>query len=183
MSLMSKLRLTRAFILIWAVMSTGCGYHLRGEIPGDVKDKTIYLTGIGPSNPFYGDFTSLLTASGGKVAEKASDAGVVLNIISANHLRRNITLSAVGQANMFELTFRVKYDIENTKGDILIPEKELSTRREYFNTQSNPLGMGYEEVEIRAEMQKYSAQSLLRQVVYSLNESKKNASTEGKPNP
>ena len=64
----------------------------------------------------------------------------------------SLTLSAVGQANMFELTFRVRYDVENTKGDILLAEQEINTRREYFNTQSSPLGQGYEEVQMRSEI-------------------------------
>ena len=172
--LKSLLKLGFALPLIFAA----CGYHLRGEIPGDPKEKTMYLVGIGPSNPFYGDFTFLLTSAGGKVANQASEAGVIVNIISANHLRRNITLSAVGQANMFELTFRVRYDVENTKGDILLAEQEINTRREYFNTQSSPLGMGYEEAEIRTEMQKDAAQTLLRRILFSLEESKKEAATQ-----
>jgi outer membrane lipopolysaccharide assembly protein LptE/RlpB len=69
---------------------------------------------------------------------------------------------------MFDLTFRVIYEVQNPKGDILIPEKELMVRREYFNTQGSPLGQGLEEVQIRSEMEMEAAQTLLRQVVFTL---------------
>ena len=77
---------------------------------------------------------------------------------------------------MFDLTFRVIYEVQTPKGDILIPEKELLVRREYFNTQGSPLGQGLEEVQIRSEMEMEAAQTLLRQVVFTLRDKPANPS-------
>ncbi len=71
---------------------------------------------------------------------------------------------------MAKWLLRVLYEVQNPKGDILIPEKELLVRREYFNTQGSPLGQGLEEAQMRTEMEKEAAQTLLRQVVFSLRE-------------
>ena len=49
-----------------------------------------------------------------------------------------------------------------------MPERELIIRREYFNTQSTPLGQGLEEAQIRIEMENEAAQQLLRQVLVGL---------------
>jgi LPS-assembly lipoprotein len=151
----------------------GCGFHLRGDIPGTTKDKTIFVSGTN-SGSFYNSFTQALAIAGGISAAKSQDASAVVHIASARHIRRPITLSAIGRANMFDLTFRVIYDIQNPKGDILIPEQELNIRREYFNTQASPLGQGLEEVQLRQEMEQEAAQTLLRRVVFSLRD--KNAS-------
>ena len=69
---------------------------------------------------------------------------------------------------MFDLRLLVIYEVQNPKGEILVPEKELEIRREYFNTQGSPLGQGLEETQLRAEMEKEASQTLLRQVVFSL---------------
>jgi outer membrane lipopolysaccharide assembly protein LptE/RlpB len=49
-------------------------------------------------------------------------------------------------------------------------------RREYFNTQGSPLGQGLEEVQIRGEMEMEAAQTLLRQVVFTLRDKPANPS-------
>jgi LPS-assembly lipoprotein len=155
--------------LVLAVLQAGCGWHLRGEIPGSKEEKTLFVSGIGPRQPFYNDFTQVLTYSGGTLAKTPGQASAVINIVRAVHERRPITLSKQGRANTFDLTFRLLYDIRTSKGEVLVPQQELEIRRDYFNDQSSPLGQGEEEALMRVEMQKEAAQALLRQVVYILN--------------
>lgn len=159
----------RAYLLL-SVLATmpGCGFHLRGDIPGTPQEKTLFVTGMGRGNSFYSNFTQSLTIGGGILAGKPADAAAIVNLMKAVHIRRPITLSSVGRANMFDLTFRVIYEVQSAKGDVLIPEKELEVRREYFNTQVSPLGQGLEEAQLRAEMEKEAAQTLLRQILYTL---------------
>lgn len=146
----------------------GCGFHLRGDLPGTAQEKTLMMTGTGRGTPFYTNFNQSLTSGGGILAGKAADAAAIVNIIKVAHIRRPITLSSVGRANMFDLTFRVVYEVQTPKGAILIPERELEVRREYFNTQGSPLGQGLEEAQLRIEMEKEASQTLLRQVMIGL---------------
>jgi LPS-assembly lipoprotein len=159
-------RWTAAAVLAAAL--AGCGFHLRGEIPGTAAEKTIYVAGLGRTNPLYGNFAQALSYSGGILAQKPADARAVVNIASARHLRRPITLSAQGRANTFDLILRVVYQIQTPKGEVLVPQQELEIRRDYFNDQSSPLGQGEEEALMRQEMEKEAAQTLLRRVVFSL---------------
>lgn len=161
-------------LLVMLMTLGGCGFHLRGEIPGDKKEKTLFVTGLSHSSPFYATFTQSLQVAGGYLAPKAADARAVIQIQSARHLRRPIALSSVGRANLFDLTFRVVYSITSAKGDVLIPEQELDIRREYFNTQSSPLGQVSEESLMRTEMERDAAQTLLRRTIFSLREKQQN---------
>lgn len=104
------------------------------------------------------------------MAAKPGDARAIVNLVRVRHIRRPITLSAAGRANMFDLRLLVIFEVQNAKGDVLIPEKEIEVRREYFNTQGSPLGQGLEERQMREEMEKEAAQTLLRQVVFGLRE-------------
>lgn len=162
-----------------ALSLAGCGFHLRGEIPGTAESKTLFISGISTRNSFYGDIAQVLSYSGGTLATAPAKAGAVVNVTLARHERRALTLSGQGRANTFDLTFRVVYDVRSPKGDILVPQQEMEVRRDYFNDQSSPLGQGEEEALMRVEMEKEAAQTLLRRVVYTLNR-KPSAATDSK---
>jgi LPS-assembly lipoprotein len=152
-----------------ALLVAGCGFHLRGEMPGTAESKTLFLTGLSNRTSFYGDLVQVLGYSGGILAAAPAKAGAVVNVTLARHERRALTLSGQGRANTFDLTFRVIYDVRSPKGDILVPQQEMEVRRDYFNDQSSPLGQQEEEALMRNEMEKEAAQTLLRRVVYTLN--------------
>jgi LPS-assembly lipoprotein len=151
------------------LLLAGCGFHLRGELPEKSAARNLYITGIGPGNPFYGDLTRMLGDYGGQVAPKPDQAGAIVRVISAGHYRRPITLSSGGRANSFDLSFRVVYGIDSPKGEELVPEQELIIRRDYFNQQLSPLGQGSEEAQLRQEMEYEAAQAMLRRVIFRLN--------------
>lgn len=157
------LRLPALLVLIGLLAA--CGFHPRGGLPDQVKDKTIAMTGIGPNVNLYNLFVQRLKIAGGKFTDKSADAAAVVNILKQRHIRRPITLSAVGRANMFDLNYLVVYEVHDNKGHIISKAKELVVRREYFNTQASPLGQGIEEQTYRSEMEGEAATILLRQVI------------------
>ncbi len=157
------LRLPALLVLIGLLAA--CGFHPRGGLPDQVKDKTIAMTGIGPNVNLYNLFVQRLKIAGGKFTNKSADAAAVVNILKQRHIRRPITLSAVGRANMFDLNYLVVYEVHDNKGHIISKAKELVVRREYFNTQASPLGQGIEEQTYRSEMEGEAATILLRQVI------------------
>ncbi len=161
-------RFGRLILMGFLLLTMGCGFHLRGELPEAVKEQSLAMTGISKSNPLYVNFVQKLTVAGGVLAAKPSEAFAIINVIKARQLRRPITLSAVGRANMFDLSFLLVFEVQTPKGKVLMPERELVVRREYFNTQSSPLGQGLEETQIRIEMENEAAQQLLRQVLAGL---------------
>jgi LPS-assembly lipoprotein len=177
MSMFRQKLLKIAAAALAAASLAGCGFHLRGEIPGTAEAKTLYITGISQKNPFYGDFSQVLNTSGGSLASVPGKAGAVINIALARHERRALTLSRQGRANTFDLTFRLVYEIRSPKGEVLVPQQELEVRRDYFNDQSSPLGQGEEEALMRQEMEKEAAQTLLRRVVYTLGRKPADAKT------
>jgi len=157
------LRLPALLVLIGLLAA--CGFHPRGGLPDQVKDKTIAMTGIGPNVNLYNLFVQRLKIAGGKFTNKSADSAAVVNILKQRHIRRPITLSAVGRANMFDLNYLVVYEVHDNKGHIISKAKELVVRREYFNTQASPLGQGIEEQTYRSEMEGEAATILLRQVI------------------
>lgn len=155
-------------LLVLMGLLAACGFHPRGELPDNVKSKPIAMTGIGSNVNLYNLFVQRLKVAGGKFTNKSADAAAVVNILKQRHIRRPITLSAVGRANMFDLNYVVVYEIHDNKGHTISKPQELLVRREYFNTQASPLGQGLEEQTYRSEMEGEAATILLRQVMLAL---------------
>ena len=156
------LRLPSLLVLIGLL--TACGFQLRGGLPDSIKNKPIAVTGIGPSINLYSLFQKRVEVAGGKLSTRVADAAIVVNILKQRHIRRPITLSAVGRANMFDLNYIVVYEVHDNKGHVLSKPRELAIRREYFNTQASPLGQGLEEQQYRTEMENEASLTLMRQV-------------------
>lgn len=174
--------LPRRFFVLLALLAflAGCGFHLRGEIPGSKAEKTLMISGISPGNPFYKDLVDKLTTAGGYQAKSPKEAAANIHISKARHVRRPITLNSVGKANMFDLNFIVVFEVFDPKRRTILPEKEVVIRREYYNTQTVPLAQGYEEQTIRAEMQVEAAAVVLRQSLIRIEEYRKNPPPESK---
>jgi outer membrane lipopolysaccharide assembly protein LptE/RlpB len=165
----------RTFLLLALIGPlVACGFHTRGDLPANIKDKPIAI--IGNTQGAGGSGTAIasnidaqlkaqIVKNGGTVAAKVADAAVVINIVRARHIRRPITLSAVGRANMYDLNYVVIYQVQDGQGHLLSKQRELAIRREYFNTQASPLGQGLEEAQYRQEMEQEASLSLMRQIV------------------
>ncbi len=153
-----------ATLLVLISLLSACGFHPRGGLPDKIKDKSIAMTGIGPSVTLYNLFVERLKVAGGKFSTTTANASIIVHILKQRHIRRPITLSAVGRANMFDLNYIVVYEVHDNKGHVISTPRELAIRREYFNTQASPLGQSLEEQQYRTEMESEASLTLLRQV-------------------
>jgi LPS-assembly lipoprotein len=157
--------MARLPLLLLLCLLSACGFHLRGGVPDSLVGKSIGINGLAQSTNLYKFFSARLKAAGSKVAEKNADAIAVINFKKQRHVRRSITLNAVGRANMFNLIYVVVYQVRDNKGRSISPVREIAIQREYFNTQSSPLSQGIEEQTYRQEMETEASTVLMRQVI------------------
>ena len=153
-----------ATLLLAALILVACGFQPRGALPQSIEDKSLAITGLSSGSSLYRQFVAKLQLGHGKLARKPSEANVILHILKQRHIRRPITLSQLGRANMFDLSYLVEFELLGQKALVLAPARELAIHREYFNTQLSPLAQGLEEQQIRSEMEAEASSTLLRQV-------------------
>ncbi|MBP1149714.1 MULTISPECIES: LPS-assembly lipoprotein LptE [Methylocaldum] len=166
---MTRRSLAKAAVsAIFALLLSACGFHLRGSLPATMVAKTFYIDGLGRGDLFVQEFSQILSYSGGNLAAAPSQAGAVIHIVQARQDRRPIGLSKQGRANLFDLSYRVVYEVSTPQGEILLPRQELELKRDYFNDQTSPLSQTQEEYQIQQEMQREAAQLLFRRVAYAL---------------
>lgn len=155
-----------ALVLTAGIMLSGCGFHLRGSGPLLAGDWA--LEGLPVGDAFAGEFDRALLGAGGHKPVSVTKADGVIHVYRLLRLRRPITLGRFGRANEFDLAFRLVYDIRDAKGETISPRQEIELHRDYFNDQSQPIAQDEEELQIRAEMLREIAQTLIRRVTYIL---------------
>jgi len=157
---------TRTLAALAACLAlSACGFHLRGSEGDSSFAQSLYLEGPGASGNFPGVFGMTLTGTGGKVVGSAAGSTAVVRLYRATYQRQPITLSRTGRATGYDLSFRIVYEVRSPKGELLQARKEFEIKRDYFNDQTLPLAQLSEEGQIREELEKEAAQSLLRRVV------------------
>jgi len=159
-----------ALIVLISMACASCGFHLRNA--GLNSTQSFYIEGLPYSDPFLVDITKVTVTAGGQVTANLAKADGIIHIHRASSQRRGMTLSQFGQTTMYELSYRVVYDIRSKAGEILVPQRDLEVVRDYYNSQTMPMAQAQEESVIQQEMRMEAAQSLIRQTINALDHKK-----------
>ncbi len=156
------------FVLLVAGLFSGCGFQLRKPVELPPDKNQIFIRGLPAGRPFVSHLKQTIKLSDGRVTQDLATAGLVLNVLNDQSNRREVSLSQTGQANEFELTYRLDYELQSPDGKIILPRQSIQVTREYFNPQVNVIGKNSEENVIRNEMYKEVARTLLSRIEMAL---------------
>lgn len=140
----------RIVILCSALLTSACGYHLRGAYDLPNAMKSIFLQG--GSQAFRDQFKAMLISSSGQLVESPEKADVILRIYNEEIVRRALSLSQTGRSNDIELAGHLEYELVDPKKGVLVAKEPIDFRREYFNDQQEVIAKDNEETVIRKEM-------------------------------
>ncbi|MEQ1558442.1 MAG: LPS assembly lipoprotein LptE [Methyloglobulus sp.] len=144
------MRITRSAILIAALLTSACGYHLRGAYDLPAGMKAVFLQG--GSSALREQLNNALKSSSGRLVDSPEKAEVVLRIMGDTIERRALSLSERGRSNEIELAGHLEYEMLDSKGAVLVTNEPIDFRREYFNDQQDVIAKDNEETVIRTEM-------------------------------
>jgi len=142
-----------------ALLSSACGYHLRGalELPAGLKN--VYLEG--GSAQLREQFKRTMETSSVPLASSPETAGLIVKIYGEDSQRRALSLNAQGTANDFELGYRFDYELVDSKNKVLMPREPVEIKREYFNDQLAVIAKDNEEALIRNEMYQQAVRAIV----------------------
>jgi LPS-assembly lipoprotein len=106
----------------------GCGFHLRGAvaIPPDLTPLYIQSGGV------IGDaIEARLQGSGVQTSPTATNAGMILRILSQGRDSRVVAVDRNGRALAYMLTYRVSFDAQDAKGNMLLPSQSITLDRTF----------------------------------------------------
>lgn len=144
------MRVNLSIVIIIALLTTACGYHLRGAYDLPKEMKTIFLQGGSPA--LRDQLNSMLESSSGKLVDSPEKADIVLRIFNDSIDRRVLSLSGRGRSNEIELAGHLEFELLNAKNGVVVAREPIEFRREYFNDQQDVIAKDNEESVIRKEM-------------------------------
>ncbi|MGH8557048.1 MAG: LPS assembly lipoprotein LptE [Methylococcales bacterium] len=157
--------------MVLAVLITAlsaCGFHLRSAVELPEGMKSVFAQNFAPGSPFLSYLDQNLKHADGELTSSRKDAGLVLKAVDEQFLRRAVSLSQTGKANMYELKYVLTYNLQDSAGELILASQTITVVRDYFNPQVEVIGKSTEEEVIRKEMYQEAVRNLLRRVEVAL---------------
>jgi LPS-assembly lipoprotein len=147
------------FLIALILLTSACGYHLRGNIEVREGLNSIYLQGA--SAPLRKTMRKTLRSSGGQLTENIEQAGLVIQVIKEKMDRRVLSLSSTGRASEYEIIYQLEFNLLDAERKALSKAQRIEITKDYFNNQEEVLGKDNEERVIRDEMYRRAVQSIV----------------------
>ena len=153
----------RRLLLGAAVTLPGCGFAPKR--PPELSFKTIQLTGFPPRSPLAAELrTHLESSPTTRVVETASEAQVVLQVLSEAREKVVVAQTSANQIREFELRLRFNFRVRSSAGKDLLPDSEILLRRSLTYTESAALAKEQEEAFLYRAMQSDIVSQVLRRL-------------------
>lgn len=151
-----------ALIALPALLTTACGFQLRGSV--SIPYKAIAITGA-PSPLLRSDLEMIiLTGSDSKVANNPKDADLILEIISEVNSREILAYNANGQISAYRLNSRVAFTATDQNGVDIVPESEIYVTRDMDFSVSTVLATDVQQQQFNNAMRIDLALQILRRI-------------------
>ena len=148
--------------LIIAVLLSGCGYQLRGNIdlPSDLKQVSVVSQKY---SDLVRNISQRFSNSDIKVVNKADRDLYRVKIVSEVFNRRQLSINISGRVNEYELIYNVTYQISGP--DEKSKEETLSLYRDYSFDENNIMGNADREAQIKKEMTSNAASLIFTKLI------------------
>lgn len=153
-------KITLSCVLTFAL--AGCGFQLAGtvgQLPADMHHTCIQ------SGEPYGHLENLLRnailASGEQVSASCGDTDAMLDIIDHSVKSRLLAVNSSGQPQEYQLVYRVKFQLLDAAGKVLLAPTTLKTQRLVAYSVTNELGVRSYEQSLISDMQREASRLIL----------------------
>ena len=152
-------------IMVLLVMSSACGFKLRGDVE---LPPVLQETYIDSENPFTGMARALrveLETAGARIVESSEQATAVLKIVKEKSQNRILSVGSTGKASEYELLEEITYELTDRDGKILVKPQSLRMVRDLVFDENELLGKVSESEQLHVQMRR----SLARQIITRIN--------------
>lgn len=147
-------------LVLVAIATTACGYHLRGSYDLPARLSPLYLDKESMSLLLFKELRSTIRASGTELTEDATAAASVLRVSNESRTRDVISVDTLGRAREYRLIYRLRFSLQSA-GEAVIENSEIElTRNLLFNPEA-VLGVAEETENVYRDMIRDSAGQIL----------------------
>ncbi|TVS10105.1 MAG: hypothetical protein EA419_11420 [Wenzhouxiangella sp.] len=158
---MSRLRF---MVLLLLVLSSACGYQLRGEARLPPAMAETWLAVPDRSSPFARELSLRLRANDVEIVDQPGERSAVLRIHSERMRSEPLTISGQARVREFVLIFDLEFELLDADGEVLIEREGLRLTREYSFDEQAILAASREEEFLRADLREAMVSTLLRRL-------------------
>lgn len=151
-------------IVLFASLLGGCGFHLRQEARLPAGMQRVHVDSADPFGPLKRDIEHALARAGAKI-EAAPGEGIAeihLDAVSLAPIVRSVSASA--RVNEFTMLYHVELQVDDASGHVLLPRQVIEQSRIFTFDQTQAIGTGAEQEEIKKEMERDMVQVVLRKI-------------------
>lgn len=155
-------RLLAASGALAALSLAGCGFRLRG--PQKLDFATLHI-GVSELSEFGAELRRMVATSGTTtVVSDPAQADARLSILANERGREILSLTGAGRVREYQISQRLRFQLVDRAGAVLIPPTTLTAQREYTFDDSQVLGKEQEEALLYRDMQSDLLQQLMRRL-------------------
>lgn len=144
------------------LITTGCGFHLRGRV--NLPVKTMYVN-MPKNNKMAADIRRMLTAGTNvMLVDNAKEAEAILELINSNRQRHELSYNMEGDVREYELTLQLTFRLTDPNGNEFFPPTTFASSRNMYYNDEDYLTRNAEESLLYNEMQQDLISQLLNRI-------------------
>ena len=147
--------------LLLAAMLSACGFQLRGQYM--LPFTSVFVATPGGS-VVAAELKRELANIPTKLMPTPKDADAQLNILEDRRDRQILSISAAGRVREYELKLRVRYQLTDGKGSVMIPTSEILLSRILSYDDSRIIAKQQEEALLYQDMERDAVAQILRRM-------------------
>ncbi|HSC95400.1 MAG TPA: LPS assembly lipoprotein LptE [Burkholderiales bacterium] len=149
-------------LVVSASLLAACGFQLRGTAA--LPFSSLYVQAA-PTSVLATQFKRAVVAgSDTRIAERADEAQVILQILGELQEKQILSLSGGGRVSEFQLRYRVSFRLTDSKNREHIPASEIVLRRDYAYSDNQALASESEEALLYRDMRNDAVSQLMRRL-------------------
>lgn len=127
---------TSAVLLVMLI--SGCGFHLRGEMPLAKPLHSVYIQSVDPYGTLVKSLSQSLKMSNVQLAENSHEAETTLVIMHDDTSQELLSVGATLQTRQYKLVVTAMFEVNDAKGRTIVPPQSLAESR-VITVQSNQI--------------------------------------------
>ncbi|HTM63846.1 MAG TPA: LPS assembly lipoprotein LptE [Gammaproteobacteria bacterium] len=135
---MFEKQLKRWIFALTALTLSGCGFHLRGEMPLAEPLHSVYLRSVDPYGTLTRNLEQSLKMSNVRLVTNQSEAQTILAITHNDTSQKLLSVGATQQTRQYKLTASVTFEVSDNRSHPIIESQTLSEDR-VITVQSNQI--------------------------------------------
>jgi len=153
----------RGFVLLFAALLAGCGFHMRGAMTLPEGVRSVYVAAPDLLSPFAVELRRALERNGASVAGSAAAADAVIRVRNDRTGRRVLSVSSRNTPQEYEIFYTIDYTIDRDGAEVMPLQRHELTRSFTFD-QTRLLAKDREENVLREAMARDLADLVLRRL-------------------